>query len=92
MLIEERLAIGHVKISIVTAAAGNCAQPDLERFRVWRNRDPSARTGWGGEHAERQRACARDVSKVEDIVHATDAEAFVISEDVRPLRHGFWRA
>ena len=34
----------------------------------------------------------KDVSKVENIVHATDAEAFVISEDVRPLRRGFWRA
>jgi uncharacterized protein YebE (UPF0316 family) len=34
----------------------------------------------------------KDVSKVQDIVHATDADAFVISEDVRPLRHGYWRA
>jgi uncharacterized protein YebE (UPF0316 family) len=34
----------------------------------------------------------KDVGKVETIIHATDAEAFVTSEDVRPIRHGFWRA
>jgi uncharacterized protein YebE (UPF0316 family) len=34
----------------------------------------------------------KDVSKVEAIVHEKDAEAFVISENVLPLRKGFWRA
>ena len=34
----------------------------------------------------------KDVSKVQAYVREKDAEAFVIAEDVRPLRRGFWRA
>jgi uncharacterized protein YebE (UPF0316 family) len=34
----------------------------------------------------------RDVPRVEAHVRQQDPEAFVIAEDVRPLRRGFWRA
>jgi Uncharacterized protein conserved in bacteria (DUF2179) len=33
----------------------------------------------------------KDVPKIERVVHEVDAEAFVTSADVRPLRRGYWR-
>jgi len=91
MLIEERLAIGHVKISIVTQRLGK------ELCRILRDSgfgvtEIPARGRDGRVSMLSISVLRKDVSKVEDIIHTTDAEAFVISEDVRPLRHGFWRA
>jgi len=34
----------------------------------------------------------KDVDKVEAAIKARDPEAFITAEDVRPMRHGFWRA
>ena len=56
MLIEERLAIGHVKVSIVTQRLGSASVPGLAGLRVWCDRDPGPRPGRHGQHAERQRA------------------------------------
>jgi uncharacterized protein YebE (UPF0316 family) len=90
MLIEERLAIGHVKVSIVTQRLGTALSQVLRDSGFGVTEIP-ARGQEGMVSMLSVSVLRRDVSKVEDIVHATDAEAFVISEDVRPLRHGFWR-
>ena len=34
----------------------------------------------------------RDIDRVETIVREADTDAFITTEDVRPLRRGFWRA
>ena len=91
MLIEERLAIGHVKVSIVTQRFGTMLS-QLLRDSGFGVTEIPARGRDGMVSMLSVSVLRRDVSKVEDIVHATDAEAFVISEDVRPLRRGFWRA
>jgi uncharacterized protein YebE (UPF0316 family) len=91
MLIEERLAIGHVKISIVTQRLGTLLSQVLRDSGFGVTEIP-ARGRDGMVSMLSVSVLRRDVSKVEDIVHATDTEAFVISEDVRPLRHGYWRA
>ncbi|MBE3065897.1 MAG: DUF2179 domain-containing protein [Chloroflexi bacterium] len=91
MWIEERLAIGHVKISIVTQRLGALLSQVLRDSGFGVTEIP-ARGRDGKVSMLSVSVLRKDVSKVEDIVHATDAEAFVISEDVRPLRRGFWRA
>ena len=91
MWIEERLAIGHVKISIVTQHLGAALSQSLREAGFAVTEIP-ARGRDGMVSMLSVSVLRKDVSKVEDIVHATDTEAFVISEDVRPLRRGFWRA
>ena len=91
MLIEERLAIGHVKISIVTQRLGTALGQVLRDSGFGVTEIP-ARGRDGMVSMLSVSVLRKDASKVEAIVHATDAEAFVISEDVRPLRRGFWRA
>ncbi len=91
MFIEERLAIGHVKLSIVTQRLGAALSQAL-RDSGFAVTEIPARGRDGMVSMLSVSVLRRDVAKVEAIVHATDAEAFVISEDVRPLRRGFWRA
>ena len=90
MWIEERLAIGHVKVSIVTQRLGTALSQVLRDAGFGVTEIP-ARGRDGMVSMLSVSVLRKDVSKVEDIVHATDKEAFVISEDVRPLRRGFWR-
>ena len=91
MWIEEWLAIGHVKISIVSQHLGAALSQALRQAGFGVTEIP-ARGKDGMVSMLSVSVQRKDVSKVEIIVHEEDAEAFVISEDVRPLRHGYWRA
>lgn len=91
MWIEERLAIGHIKVSIVSAHRGAGLAQVLREAGFAVTEIPAR----GKDGMVNMLSCSvlrRDVAKVEGIIHATDAEAFVVSEDVRPIRRGFWRA
>ena len=91
MLIEERLAIGHVKVSIVTQSLGSAMSQALRETGFGVTEIP-ARGRDGMVSMLSVSVLRKDVPKVEELVHKMDAEAFIISEDVRPLRRGFWRA
>jgi uncharacterized protein YebE (UPF0316 family) len=91
MYIEEWLAIGHVKISIVTQRFGAALSQAL-RAAGFAVTEIPARGRDGMVSMLSVSVQRRDVTRVGEIVHGLDAEAFVISEDVRPLRRGFWRA
>ena len=91
MWIEERLAIGHVKISIVTQRLGAALSQSLREAGFAVTEIP-ARGRDGMVSMLSVSVLRKDASKVEAIVHEKDAEAFVISENVLPLRRGFWRA
>jgi uncharacterized protein YebE (UPF0316 family) len=91
MWIEERLAIGHVKISIVTSRLGTALSAALREAGFGVTEIP-ARGRDGMVSMLSVSVLRKDVGRVEAIVHEKDPESFVISEDVRPLRHGFWRA
>jgi len=91
MWIEERLAIGYVKISIVTQHLGAALSQAL-RVAGFAVTEIPARGRDGMVSMLSVSVQRKDVAKVEAIVHEKDVEAFVISEDVRPLRRGFWRA
>jgi uncharacterized protein YebE (UPF0316 family) len=91
MLIEERLAVGHVKLSIVSTSMGAALAGSLrqEGFAVT---EIPARGKDGMVSMLSVSVRRRDVQRVEAHVRQQDPEAFVIAEDVRPLRRGFWRA
>ena len=91
MLIEERLAVGHIHISIVSPARG-AGIAEMLREHGFAVTEISAR-GLGGTvtllHVDVMR---KQLEQVEKLVRDTDPEAFVTAEDVRPVRRGFWRA
>jgi len=90
MLIEERLAIGHIHLRIITKnGAALAAALRAARFAVT---EIQARGKDGVVHLLSVSVLRKDVDHAEQIVHETDPESFVTSEDVRPIRRGFWRA
>jgi uncharacterized protein YebE (UPF0316 family) len=90
MWIEERLAIGHVKVSIVSQRLGAATSQALREAGFGVTEIP-ARGKDGMVSMLSVSVLRKDVARVEQVVRGTDPEAFVIAEDVRPLRRGFWR-
>ncbi|MFZ5878181.1 MAG: DUF2179 domain-containing protein [Chloroflexota bacterium] len=91
MWIEERLAVGHIQLQIVSPSRGAALAERLREAGFAVTEIP-ARGKDGMVHILSASVQRKDVSRVEEVVHATDAEAFVTSADVRPLHRGFWRA
>ncbi len=91
MLIEERLAIGHIQLTIVSPGRGVVLAHSL-RTAGFAVTEIPARGRDGTVHMLSVSVLRKDAAHAEQIVHDTDAEAFMTSEDVRPMRRGFWRA
>jgi uncharacterized protein YebE (UPF0316 family) len=91
MLIENRLAIGHVLVNIISSNRGTFI---AERLRANGYAVTEiAGHGKNGTVFELHASVLRkDVSQVETIVLESDPQAFVTAEDVRPVRRGFWRS
>ncbi len=91
MLIEERLAIGHIHFTIVSSTRGAAIAEQLraEGFAVT---EIPARGRAGTVHLLMVNVNRRDRTSLETAVLETDPEAFITAEDVRPVRRGFWRA
>lgn len=91
MLIEGRLAIGHTQVSIVSSRLSASVVNRLrkEGFAVT---EIPARGKDGTVGLLSVSILRRDIDKVETIVLEADPEAFITTEDVRPLRHGYWHA
>ena len=91
MLIENRLAIGHVFVNIISSNRGTYI---AERLRAsgYAVTEIAGR-GMNGTVFELHASVLRkDVNQVETIVLESDPQAFMTAEDVRPVRRGFWRA
>ncbi len=91
ILIEQRLAIGHTSLQIVSSRRGVGLARSLRDAGFGVTEIP-ARGRDGTVGLLHVSVLRRDVPRVEAIVYEIDPEAFVTSEDVRPLRRGFWRA
>jgi uncharacterized protein YebE (UPF0316 family) len=91
MLIEERLAVGHIHLQIVSPRRGVALAQAIREAGFGVTEIP-ARGRDGMVSMLSVSVLRKDVSKVEMLVHGTDPEAFMTSEDVRPVRRGFWRA
>ncbi|MEA4906666.1 MAG: DUF2179 domain-containing protein [Chloroflexi bacterium] len=91
MYIEERLAIGHIHVTIVSPARGAAVAAEL-REDGYAVTELSGRGRNGMVTVMLVDVLRKDVDSIETIVLESDPEAFVTAEDVRPVRRGFWRA
>lgn len=91
MLIEERLAIGHIHMRIVSSRLGTAIAERMrtEGFAVT---EVAARGKDGMVTLLNCSVLRKNVDRVHKIVNEVDPNAFVTAEDVRPVRRGFWRA
>jgi uncharacterized protein YebE (UPF0316 family) len=91
MLVEERLAIGHIQLQIVTKKHGAALAKAL-RDGGYGVTEISARGKDGTVRLLTASVLRKDLAHARHIVHDTDQEAFMTSEDVKPIRRGYWRA
>lgn len=91
ILIEQRLAIGYTHVQIVSSRRGAALAQTL-RENGFAVTEIPARGRDGMVSMLSLSVRRKQVAVVEGIVHETDDGAFVTTEDVRPMRRGFWRA
>lgn len=91
MYIEERLAIGHIQMSIISSRRWAAIAEQL-RTAGYAVTEIPARGKDGTVGLLSVSVLRKDVDHVETVVLETDEEAFITAEDVRPVRRGFWRA
>jgi uncharacterized protein YebE (UPF0316 family) len=91
ILIEERLAVGHIQLQIVSRRRGAAIARALRKSGYGvteisaRGRDGTVKLLTASVHR-------KDAARARQTVHRIDEDAFITSEDVRPVRRGFWRA
>jgi uncharacterized protein YebE (UPF0316 family) len=91
MTIEGRLAVGHVQMRIISSRRGPGIAEKL-RDEGYAVTEIPAR---GKDGMVTMLNCSiqrRDTSQVQKMVDAVDQEAFITTEEIRPVRRGFWRA
>lgn len=91
MLIEERLAIGHTQVSIVSSRLGK-AIADYLREQGYAVTEIPARGRDGMVSLLNVSVLRKNVERVRGLANEIDPQAFITAEDVRPVRRGFWRA
>lgn len=91
MFIEEKLAIGHTMISIVSSRRGTSIAEKL-REQGYAVTEIAARGKDGMVTLLNCNVLRKKVKIVRQLVNDVDPEAFITSEDIRPIRRGFWRA
>ncbi len=91
MLIENRLAVGHIIMTVISPYAGPRIVDALRNSGYAVTEVPGR--GRGGMVSVLHIAVLRkNVMDVQTIVLEMDKDAFITAEDVRPIRRGFWRA
>jgi uncharacterized protein YebE (UPF0316 family) len=91
MFIEERLAIGHIAMRVISSKKGTAIASALRKagFAVT---EIKARGRDGKVALLNSSILRRDVNRFENLVIKTEPGAFITAEDVRPIKVGFWRA
>ena len=91
MWIEERLAVGHTLVTVISSNRGAVIAESLRNDGYAVTEIP----GRGKDGTVTVLHCnvlRKDISTVDTIVLEADPTAFITTEDMRPLRRGFWRA
>jgi uncharacterized protein YebE (UPF0316 family) len=91
MMIEERLAIGHGHLRIISSHRGKAIAEAIRDAGFAVTELP----GRGKDGTVSVISCSvkrRDIDNVQRGVYAIDPEAFITVEDIRPLHRGYWRA
>jgi uncharacterized protein YebE (UPF0316 family) len=91
MLIEEKLAIGYILMTVISPMRGSSVAEKLRANGYAVTEIP----GRGKDGTVTLLSCSvrrRQTDDVETIILEADPDAFVTAGDVRPVRRGFWRA
>lgn len=91
MIIENRLAIGHILVTIISSTRGSSITEKL-RASGYAVTEISGRGKDGTVFELHASVLRKDVDYVETIVLETDPMAFITAEDIRPVSRGFFRA
>lgn len=91
MLIENRLAVGHIHMTVFSPFSGPRIV-DALRKSGYGVTEVSGRGRNGMVSVLHIAVLRKNVMNVETIVLEMDKDAFITAEDVRPIRRGFWRA
>jgi uncharacterized protein YebE (UPF0316 family) len=91
LFIEERLAIGHGHLRIISSQRGS-AVADALRQAGYGVTELSGRGKDGTVAILTTSVRRRDIDRVRRKVLQADPESFLTVEEVRPLHRGFWRA
>jgi uncharacterized protein YebE (UPF0316 family) len=91
MLIEERLAIGHIHMRVVSSRRGSAIAERL-RDEGYAITEIPGRGKDGTVTVLNASVRRKNVGRVRNIINDVDPEAFITAEDVRPVRRGYWRA
>lgn len=91
MLIEERLAIGHTQLSIVSSRFGSAIAEKM-RAEGYAVTEIPARGRDGMVSLLSVSVLRKNTERVHKIVNEVDPTAFITAEEVRPVRRGLWRA
>lgn len=91
MLIEERMAIGHILVTVISSNRG-AAITDTLRQAGYAVTEIAGRGKDGMVTVLHCSVLRKQVDEIDTLVLKTDPTAFVTTEDVRPVRRGFWRA
>jgi uncharacterized protein YebE (UPF0316 family) len=91
MIIEERLAIGHSNLQIISSRRGSAIAAAV-RTAGYAATEMAARGRDGTVSVISCSMRRRDVARVRKEVESIDPEAFITVEDIRPIHRGFWRS
>jgi uncharacterized protein YebE (UPF0316 family) len=91
MIIEERIAIGHILVNIISPRRGSAIVSHL-RQNGYAVTELAGRGKDGMVSLINCSVLRKQVESVHGLVNEIDPEAFITAEDVRPIRRGFWRA
>jgi len=91
MIIEERIAIGHILVNIISPRRGAAIVTHL-RQNGYAVTEIAGRGKDGMVSMINCSVLRKQVEAIHALVNEIDPDAFITAEDVRPIRHGYWRA
>lgn len=91
MWIENRMALGHIQLNIVSSTLGPAIADHLRQQGFGVTEIP-ARGKNGMVTVLQCDVFRKEVDAAETIILEVDPEAFITSGDVRPIRAGFWHS
>ncbi len=89
MMVEERLAIGHMNLRIISSKRGSAIAEKLRKGGYGVTEIP-ARGKEGTVSLLNVSVLRKQVKDVHDLVQKVDKSAFITSEEMRPLLRGYW--
>lgn len=87
---DEKLAVGHINIRVISPRFGSAIAEKL-REEGYAVTEISARGRDGMVTLMDITVKRKEIDVIDGIVRKVDGEAFITLEEMRPLRHGYWR-